>query len=188
MATTELPPYNGPYRYIVPLKENAKGERTLMFGAMGNIELHPAEQMLMNFAPGMTHATIYTYLDLRQIIHWLQEERKQVTEETQRIIFDTDEDAPDPETLHYEGGKYNPEGLANAQMELAKQVEAIYGRASEKIRGIGKIDDPENPHLFVRMPSEFAKRAKNYMPTSVMGFPVHIEVWDTVVTFEDNED
>lgn len=88
---TLLPPYDGASRYVVPVREKTDGSKEALFASLGDISLHPAEQMLVIYAPGMPYATLYTYLDLQQIVGWIQEEQRLVADRNQTVLFEADE-------------------------------------------------------------------------------------------------
>lgn len=174
-----LPPYDGAKKYVIPIQENTDGEKRIMFGTLGNVLIHPAEQCLLIYAPGMPYATVYTYLDIKDIVGWIQAEQALV-KGNKPVRFDaallSDED--DGESLEETSDKIS-EVLngkwGNARNKLSKLIEEQFADEEPVIYHVSCAKKGKKMMLVVGCPEEEVGKLVAQLPDDIDGFGVYIQ-------------
>ena len=84
------PPYQGARKIPVVVEEQANGQKTIKFGAVGDVKLDPYEQVMVYWSPGLPFLHIYTFRDLREIVGWMKE-NQQLVDDKHKVRFEEDE-------------------------------------------------------------------------------------------------
>lgn len=75
-------------KYIAPVEIDKEGHKRILLPALGNIPVGSEDQALMIYSPGMPWATVYTYVELADIVHWIREDQSFVRD-AQKVRFDS---------------------------------------------------------------------------------------------------
>lgn len=168
---TMLPPYDGAKKYVVPIQEGKDGAKRMMFRALGDLPLHPAEQVLLHYAPGMPYGTVYTYLDINDIIEWIQQEQALVRSATHRMQFDTDYiSGREPENADVDH-----EAWSKAKGKIIAMLNEKYGTPNSNLRGVGQMWKHGKPAIVVGCDKSWVDRLVDELPDDVDNFFIYIE-------------
>ena len=174
------PPYEGAKKYVVPFQVNADGTKRMLLPALGNIVMHPSEQALMIYAPGMPYATLYTYADLKEIVGWLQEEQQEVDDSKQKVEFEEPSEpleVPDEasESPLFEGASFeDSKRIAQAEQKLSNILSEKYGPHNENLLGVNTVLEQDGFVLQVACVQSWQYRLLQDLPFNIDGMPVFV--------------